>query len=396
MVRLISTLALVIFSSLVLGAEKPSATRSLMILEAAPTMMRAIPNAQVVSQDGDSAIIRVSDKDVESFSKWVHDNLGGCGGFLDVTEEVNEGRTLKELLQTKPKQRSTITPPTSPSKNVSQLVAKVDKEKLWNFLAELSAFPDRSASTENGVKAANFLKDRGSKTGANLPGLSAELIETGTSYKQPSVLITYPGKDPSLPGVVIGGHLDTYSDNKPGADDDGSGSSIVMEALRTISASDARFQRTIHFAWYAAEERGLVGSKYVVKHFETNAIPVHAAIQFDMVGWNSPEDSEDVYLVTDYTDENLNRSLKGVIQEYTKARVGETRCGYPCSDHANWHRAGVPVVFPFESSFSNMNHKLHTSDDKQVHLDKDHMGQFAQIAIAFLGEVAELVSLRAN
>jgi len=40
-----------------------------------------------------------------------------------------------------------------------------------------------------------------------------------------------------------------------------------------------------------------------------------------------------------------------------------------------------------------MNYKLHTSDDKTNYLDKNHSLLFAQIALAFLGELAKLLSV---
>ena len=79
--------------------------------------------------------------------------------------------------------------------------------------------------------------------------------------------------------------MDTLDGRMPGAGDDGSGSSSVMEMARILLSSKINFKRPIYIIWYAAEERGLVGSQYVVEHFIDNSIPVKAAIQFDMTGY---------------------------------------------------------------------------------------------------------------
>src|SRR5262249_37754543 len=100
------------------------------------------------------------------------------------------------------------------------------------------------------------------------------------SYVQPSVVAKLGNSDE--PGIVVGGHMDTLSSTfelKPGADDDGSGTTTVMGVARTILNSGMKFNKPIYFIWYAAEEAGLVGSGYVVKYFKKNNIPVDAVIQ---------------------------------------------------------------------------------------------------------------------
>jgi leucyl aminopeptidase len=276
---------------------------------------------------------------------------------------------------------------------IERLISNASADRLWAFLTELSSMPDRSATTDNGKKAAEFLKARATEIAGSLPGFRADLVSTGSMYGQPSVVVTIPGTDSSLPGVVLGGHMDTFSNTKPGADDDGSGSASVMEALTAVAKSWVSFKNTIHFVWYAAEERGLVGSSYVVKKFQADKIPVKAVMQLDMVGYDSEDDAENMFVITDNTDAALNTQLKQLITTYTDAKIGETRCGYACSDHANWHRAGIPAVFPFETSFDNMNHRLHTGDDKISYLSKDHSFRFVQVALAFLGENAQLNTL---
>lgn len=357
-------------------------------------------SSQLEATIDDLAIVKIPVSEAEKWGHWVHERLKGCGGFIDVTEKIAEGFTPGEILWQEMLRRtrevSTREFVVGNQPLVHSLVAQVDETQLWLFLKELSSFPDRSATTDNGAAASKFLKDRAMQYAEDLPGLFTWTVKTGSgSYsKQPSVVATLPGEDTSLPSVVIGAHMDTFSNNKPGADDDGSGTSIVMEALRTIAMSGAKFERTIHFVWYAAEERGLVGSSYVVQDFETKEIPVHAAIQFDMVGFNSPSDVEDVFVITDYTHKDLNQALKIILQNYLPStHVAETKCGYACSDHVNWHMKGIPVVFPFESRFSNMNQRLHTTNDKIEFLDPKHAAHFGRLALAFLGEMASLKSL---
>lgn len=61
-------------------------------------------------------------------------------------------------------------------------------------------------------------------------------VKTGSYYKQPS-LVTVIGKDINAPAVVIGAHMDTLDGRMPGAGDDGSGSSSIMEMARVLLSS---------------------------------------------------------------------------------------------------------------------------------------------------------------
>jgi hypothetical protein len=98
------------------------------------------------------------------------------------------------------------------------------------------------------------------------------------------------GSDPELSKevIVVGAHLDHVGINGEGiiyngADDNASGSAVVLE-LASCFASNPRPKRSILFQWYAAEESGLIGSKYWVDHPTTDVENVVAMLNFDMEG----------------------------------------------------------------------------------------------------------------
>lgn len=363
-----------------------------------PALAREVQPKELLYTENGLSVVQVDLSKVEKFSLLVHQNYGGCGGFIDVTHEIQRGTSPAQIVWNELRKKSaperTRNNEVTFQESIQDLVSKASGETWAAFLKELSAFPDRSATTDEGKKAALFLQNRGMKALGQLGGVTSHLIQTEVPpyAKQPSVVVSLEGTNPNLPHVVVGGHMDTFQNQKPGADDDGSGSATVMEILRVIGSERAVFERTIDFVWYAAEERGLVGSSFVVKKYKAEEIPVEAVIQFDMTGFKSPADDKDIYLITDNVNASLNVTLRKLIETYTTASVGETACGYACSDHANWTREGYPAVFPFESSFSNMNKRLHTGDDKIDYLDKEHAKKFAQVGLAFLGEIAHLQS----
>lgn len=382
-------LLLATFSSVLIAAP-----HYLLMLDPLPKVEARLHPTHIVKSDGHLTLLKLDQAEIEQFSLWVHRFQNGCGGFLDVTEEVVGGTTPQALFAQEYQRKQYVH--SSPQRvgtnvDVGRLVAQVDADQVWNFLTKLTQFPDRSATTSSGKDAAAFLAKEAERL-AGHAGLTTRKVDTGWYYGQPSIVATLPGTDANAEGIVIGAHMDTFS-RKPGADDDGSGSATVLELIRVIGQSGAKFRRSIHFVWYAAEERGLVGSKYVVEDFKKKSLGVRAALQLDMVGFDSPKDTSDIYMITDYTDSGLNQTVKDIVKNYVGAKVGETKCGYACSDHANWHRAGIPVVFPFETTFDNINEHIHTATDKMSFLSKGHAVRFGQLAIAFAGELAELTYL---
>jgi hypothetical protein len=80
-----------------------------------------------------------------------------------------------------------------------------------------------------------------------------------------NVIAEVPGRDPSLPSVLVGGHLDSW-DQGTGAIDDAAGVAIATAAARRIMDA-GRPLRTIRVVWFGAEEPGLFGGlDYMRKH----------------------------------------------------------------------------------------------------------------------------------
>lgn len=378
---------------LCLGAAAPQ-EHYLLLPSQATAILSQMGTSAVVSRDGDAAVVRVPDAQVGEWSQFIHSHFRACGGFVDVTEDMAKGLTAADLLERR-RFAATRAPlqlkyKTGRDEKVADLIAAVDVNGAWDFLNELvGTLDDRSATTNNGTKAADFLAQRAADLGRGLSGFSVRKVATSSYPKQPSVVATYLGSKPNLGHVVIGGHMDTFSPNMPGADDDGTGTALVMDALKVVAEKGARFERTIDFIWYAAEERGLVGSTSVVRQFKAQNIPVDAVVQFDMTGYKSPRDTADIYIVDDYTNRTLNNTLVSILQTYLpNVKVGHTKCNYGCSDHASWTDAGVPAAFPFETAFNNHNGAIHTEDDVLSLVDKEHAANFARLALGYLGQVA--------
>ncbi|HJR63018.1 MAG TPA: M28 family peptidase [Gemmatimonadaceae bacterium] len=108
-----------------------------------------------------------------------------------------------------------------------------------------------------------------------------------------NVLAILPGRDTSRV-IVMGGHYDScvcsldrwdVTSDAPGADDDGSGTSAVMEQARVFSRLYPRgLEATVIFALYAGEEQGLLGSTHLAQRLKKDGKQIVAAMTDDIVG----------------------------------------------------------------------------------------------------------------
>jgi leucyl aminopeptidase len=385
-----------IIAALLLSANFANALpeHQLLIPSRAAEFLHHFGKNGLLAYENDSAVVQVPESALEEWSEFVHTRFGLCGGFFDVSDvgvSKQPLSTLRKFNSSTMMQPYTVPMAVIFNEKLASLVGTTSTDFIKSFLTELSSFDDRSATTDLGTKASEFIAQKATQVGAALSNFQVRTVATRSYPKQPSVVATLQGTKPGLPHIVMGGHMDTLSNNKPGADDDGTGSAMVMEALRNIANTGARFERTIDFVWYAAEERGLVGSTNVVRDFKEKQINVAAAIQFDMTGWVNPNGLYEIYLTDDHVDIGLNQTLEAIIKTYLPTvTIGHAECGYACSDHASWTAAQVPAVYPFESHHEDYNRRIHTSMDKMDYLNFEHMTKFAKIGVAFLGQMAVL------
>lgn len=105
-----------------------------------------------------------------------------------------------------------------------------------------------------------------------------------------NVLGLVRGSDPQLAAetIIISGHHDHDGDSDGkiwrGADDNASGSVGTLALARAFAAARARPRRSILFAVFAAEERGLLGAYYLAAHPVRPLATTRAMINFDMIG----------------------------------------------------------------------------------------------------------------
>jgi len=338
---------------------------------------------ELVANEGDVAVLTFDEDQLDELSEAMHASHHRCGGFMvhdtlaDAFAEVVPEKLMSYTLD-----RPEV---------VKAVLPALEEKRIEATIRELSANKNRYYMSASGARASVWLRDRwrGYTTRTDV---TVELMDHG--YEQASVIMTIPGTTRANEVVVIGGHLDSIapggiSSNAPGADDDASGVSTLDEVARVLLAKDFRPERTIKFIAYAAEEVGLRGSLSVVREFKKQKINVVGALQLDMTNYQGS--AKDIWLIKDYTSATQNMFMVNLIETYTGATWGWDACGYACSDHASWHRAGVPASMPFEARFKDMNNSIHTAKDTLDRSNQNaaHAVKFARLAAAYAIELGK-------
>jgi Zn-dependent M28 family amino/carboxypeptidase len=124
------------------------------------------------------------------------------------------------------------------------------------------------------------------------PGTTVAIgIETINEVLQTeNVVADLPGRNPD-DVVALGAHLDSVPEG-PGINDNGTGSAAILEVAENLAGVQP--ESTVRFAWWGAEESGLVGSRHYVDTLpEEELARISAYLNFDMVG--SPNFARFVY-----------------------------------------------------------------------------------------------------
>jgi hypothetical protein len=181
---------------------------------------------------------------------------------------------------------------------------------------------------------------------------------------------------------IIGSHYDSVSN--PGADDNASGTALVLEAARIISQYESDY--TIRFVTFSMEEAGLIGSEaYVDAHFADDILGMISA---DMVAYDTGTDNCNVYGRS--ASDPIKQAMADAVAEYGSG-LGATIGGdTPYSDHAPFEAAGLQACLLIEGLVWS-NPFYHTQDDNFENPDNlnfDYAEKMARSVVGWLVDAA--------
>lgn len=251
------------------------------------------------------------------------------------------------------------------------------------------------------------IKEKISKTGKPLKikakaALQISIKNNVEKIMAENVLAYIEGTDLKNELIVVTAHYDHLGKEGNvvynGADDDGSGTVAVMELAQAFAMAKKEGhgpRRSMLFMTVSGEEKGLLGSSYYV---ENPVYPLENTVcdlNIDMIGRLDEKHSNNpnyVYLIGSdklssqlhQISENANKTYCNIELDYTYNDEKDKNRFYYRSDHYNFVRKGIPVIFYFNGTHAD----YHKETDEVQKIDFNKMENISRLVFFTAWELA--------
>lgn len=214
--------------------------------------------------------------------------------------------------------------------------------------------------------------------------------------RAPNVAALLEGSDSVLKHqyVVFSAHMDHVGVGAPvagdsiynGADDNASGTAAVLALAEAFAHSTVRPKRTLIFLTVSGEEQGLWGSAHFAAHAPVPRDSIVAALNIDMIGRNW----RDTIVAIGKEHSDLGVTVDRVAAAHPELRMSPIGDPWPNerfyyrSDHYNFARYGVPVLFFFSGTHAD----YHGVDDEVGKIDVEKEMRIVRLLYHFGLEIA--------
>jgi hypothetical protein len=307
----------------------------------------------------------------------------------------------------------------------STVVAKFQTATTSSPLPSVVISPEIANSIFAGERqsAAGIFNASYSSSGAALPEpflmsqtkqITISVASSTETVPTQNVVAVWEGSDPVLKNeyVALGAHYDHVGSGCPavgsdticnGADDDGSGTTALLSIAEALAKAPTQPKRSVLFVWHCGEEKGLWGSRYFTEYPTVPLNQIVAQINIDMIGRSKkPGDTnprnrdltgpDAVYLIGSTM---MSTELGEIVNTVNKSFLNltlDTRYDDPKdpnrfffrSDHYNYARKGIPIIFFFDG----VHEDYHRAGDTADKIDYQKMEKITRTIYMTLWEIA--------
>jgi hypothetical protein len=257
----------------------------------------------------------------------------------------------------------------------------------------LAAVPSRLLLAHLGVEFDEEGAPKSSQTNEKASGKLSIVVKSDDKASACNVVAVLEGRSKKAEAVVFSAHHDHIGERLDGdafngADDNASGTAGLLEIAEAFAKGGPRPERSIVFLSVSGEELGLWGSQWYSEHPTWPLDKIVADINIDMIG-RAPGEGDTIQM--QITPSNQHEKYSSIVRDGVAlgAKFGITFTSgdqyYERSDHFNFARKGVPVVFFCDGEHPDY-HKVTDSPDK---LDYAHMEAIARLAFWTGWDVAQ-------
>ncbi|HET6973443.1 MAG TPA: M20/M25/M40 family metallo-hydrolase [Pyrinomonadaceae bacterium] len=244
--------------------------------------------------------------------------------------------------------------------------------------------------------------------------ITMNVANTSETIPTQNVVAVWEGSDPVLKAeyVALGAHYDHVGSGCPpvgadticnGADDDGSGTTALLGMAEALAKAPVRPKRSVLFVWHCGEEKGLWGSRYFTEFPTVPLKQIVAQLNIDMIGRSKKDGDTNrknieltgpdaVYVIgSTMMSTELGALVNNVNNSFLKLTF-DTKYDDPKdphrffyrSDHYNYARKGIPIIFFFDGEHED----YHGAGDTADKIDYQKMEKITRTVYMTLWEIA--------
>lgn len=262
--------------------------------------------------------------------------------------------------------------------DIDSIINLVERDSLESYLYHLQSYNGRVAGTASNYESADWIKAKFEEFGyesVSFEDFTEDIYGIPTLCRNVVAVKTgsvFPGKQ-----IVVGAHRDAVP-GSPGADDNGTGTSAVLEIARVMKNIDTEV--TLVFAAFDAEEQGLNGSWDYANAAAARGDSIIVMLNMDMIGhytnnWNA-------YVSYGWDDyyAQLLIDLASTYIGLTTIPAGTSQN----SDHYPFQQNGYDVAYMHEYYFSTV---YHTYQDSTSYVNVDYMTRIVKSMTALVAQL---------
>ncbi len=225
-----------------------------------------------------------------------------------------------------------------------------------------------------------------------------------------NLIVSRPGRDKQEEQIILGAHYDT-NPGTPGADDNASGVSVLLELARL--SIDREFGKTVRFIAFSTEEMpsfrtGLMGSHVYARRAKSRGDRIVGMISFEMLGYYSDLEGSQSYptgfslfypsrgnfisLVSDFWSWRWKNKVEAALKQSMRLPIESVATfrfvpGVDWSDHRSFWKAGYPALMMTDTAFYRNPH-YHRGTDTPEKLDYTRMAELTRGLLGMLERLA--------
>jgi leucyl aminopeptidase len=211
------------------------------------------------------------------------------------------------------------------------------------------------------------------------------------------VVVRFEGAVQPRHVLIAGGHIDSINGRNvsgpaPGADDNGTGTISLLEAVRVLLASTRGFvpDVSVEVHFYAGEEGGCVGSEEIAESYAQKGVEVVGMMALDGTGWSVPWNPCVGILQMPAQTPECTAMMQRLVEAYLDVPALDTTCPSCISDDSSWIARGYRACWPKEGLYRNFPKWVHTPYDVTRLVNYKHMARFTKLTLAWIAEVGTL------